>query len=190
MPERIAIIDRRIMSQADDVYRRDYGSWVTGARRTLEVERDSNRRLIDWVVEAAGELGPPVDLDMIAHGAGGHVGTSTDVIYVLRLGTPGIYSVNVHQWEDVRGLIRKIRVYSCGVESTAFPAGTFSVTSSASQHQLMKALAARTGATVKYSLNTMSGDVNRHELSQSYSTDRMASPVFIADPTGGARRIR
>ena len=190
MPDRIAIIDRRIMSQADGVYRRDYGSWVEGAVQTLVVERDSNRRLIDWVVETAGDVGPPVDLDMIAHGGGGTLGESRDVIYVLRLGTPGIYSVNVHQWEDVRGLIRKIRVYSCGVQSSAFPAGTFTATSSASQHQLMKALAARTNATVKYSLNTMSGDVTRRELSQSYSTDRMASPVFITDPSGGARRIR
>jgi hypothetical protein len=189
MPIRLAVIGRDLVSQADS-YRRFYSTWVTGARRTLEVELDTDRRIINWIRRTTLELSPPVDLDLIAHGGGGRLGGSGDVIYVVRLGSPGIYSVNVHHWRDLAGLIRKIRVYSCGVASAAFPAGTFSSSSAASQHQLMTMLASNTNATVKYSLNTLVGTVTPRELSQSFDADRMSSPVFIVEPSGGRRRLR
>jgi hypothetical protein len=52
----------------------------------------------------------------------------------------------------------------------------------------MADLANHSQAEVKYSLNTMSGDVEPHPGSYSYHTDGMASPVFTV--AQGSSRIQ
>lgn len=193
MPYRIAVIDQRLANQTAE-YRYPGLTWVVGASETLEVNAATPQRLIrTWVATRAARSGGLVDLDLLAHGGGARVGEVTSVSYVVRLGDPGIYSANVEHWQEVQDLVRKIRVYTCGVESESFPAGTWTADSLASQHLLMTRLAAVTGATVKYSTNTTIGLTLSRATStpsQSYQPDRMLEPVYRVDPAGRRTRVR
>lgn len=191
MPDLIAVIDRRMPDQAGAAYAFPGRTWVVGAVETLEVDGGwPMGRIIDWVDQAAARHGDQVDLDLICHGHGAHVHEPARTDWTLLLGHDCLYSVNVGRWAQVHGLLRRIRVYACGVEAPDYGPGVWTSGSAATQHWLMAKLALVTGARVKYSLTTTSGDVQARATSQSYDTDRMAAPVFVAQPTGVWTRVR
>lgn len=195
MTERIAVVDIRLPNQHDD-YRADLPLWVTGARSTLQVgATDRNTRIIDWVIQQARRFGGVVDLDLLAHGGGAdHEGRR---IFWLRLGGQGISPLTIRNWRALHGYVRKIRCFSCGVASSAYPPAIFrdrldvqpaASSPKHSQHMLMADLCRGTGATVKYSLNTHLGAVVVRGGSQAYIPDRIPAPAYIVSPPEGFRR--
>lgn len=213
MSIRIAIIDQRIPIQ-DPRFRHDLQTLVIGAQQTLRVgENDRPDRMLTWIrnqVEQTHSPSETVDLDLVSHGAGAdHEGCR---VFWVNLGQAGISSVNVHLWRSINGLVHKIRVYACGVNSDAYRPHIFTyrtaypyryspgsmapspmrrcLTPAEDQHQLMRQLASHTGAQVKYSLNTMLGALQTQGRSQLFGTDRMLSPVFIAYPNGSRQQLR
>jgi hypothetical protein len=209
MPVRIAIIDRRIPQQAD-VFRPALRTWVAGARETLEVDTgDTPQRITEWAATQGRRFGS-VDIDLIAHGAGGDLQGVR--VYCMQLGNPGFYERNVHLWNGLQGKVQVIRVFTCGALSPAFPDQVFRTrtrelirerfgmptmaprpqrpqppTPVESQHQLMATLAQHSRAEVRYSLHTMLGAVQAHAQSQSFATDPLQSPAFTITP-GNPRR--
>jgi hypothetical protein len=195
MSIRIAVIDEEIPNQ-DSRYRYDLHTWVTGARQTLQVgENDRPGRILAWIQNQAlvHYPGETLDLDLISHGAGPVHGTCRP--FWVKLGRPGITHYNVHNWFSIRGLVRKIRVYACGVLSDAHPRGTFQKRVGCpdpqdDQHLLMRELASHTGAQVKYSFNTMLGSLQSRGSSQSFDLDPMLPPVFIVYAGASRRQLR
>jgi hypothetical protein len=189
MTDRIAIVDEHIVDQ-DPAYVSSRPTWVTGATQTLLMTRArSTSDMIQWV-RTRGTASRRVDLDLLCHGSRGTL-AGGGAVYVLRLGLPGIYEVNVDQWNQVAGRVRKIRVYACGVLSPEHDGAFDPTRDTFMQHSLMKRLARATGVTVKYSLQTAEFGMSvRSTGSQSLTADQMQSPIYIADPSGGSRLVR
>jgi hypothetical protein len=189
MPDRIAIVDEHLVDQAS-TYIPGRPTWVTGATHTLLMTRARNSsEMIEWVRTRATPS-RRVDLDLLCHASRGALDGGGEV-YLLRLGSPGIYDINVDQWSRVAGRVRKIRVYSCGVLSPEHYGAFDPARGVVIQHRLMKRLARAAGASVKYSLQTAEFGLSiRSTGTQSFSADQMLLPVYIAEPSGRAHLVR
>ena len=192
MATRIAVIDNRIPDQA---------GWMTllldsdvvGASRTINIGHgDSQNAIVSRISSAISGVSGPIKLDLISHGSPGLLPGSTVNTFTLSLGSPGLYNhpASLGAWATLSGRLAKIRIYACGVESDLYGEAFSNPASRQTQHELMAGIASTTGAEVKYSLQTYSGDTWTRGTSEFHSPDRMSSSVFVVGSDGSRRQIR
>lgn len=185
------MIDSRVPNQALAGADDDFD--VVGAQRTINVgpgirTSDIVRMINRAIIGIAGSI----KLDLICHGTAGHLNGSSEIIYRLQLGEPGIYNhpASLTPWVELSGHITKVRVMACGVLSDTISDRFTTPSAFDSQNALMRAFARTVGRTVKYTFETFWGDTEAGPLVRSYTPNRMERNVFEVTRDGVRTRLR
>lgn len=142
---------------------------------------DPIERILSWVLACYGSHGVMEELGITAHGyaqeyaPGIHFGG-----YGVQFGKDGIYLSNVHKWQAIRGMAKRIIVYSCNVAQVdPFSSGK------ADGRQLCRQLAIESATSVMAGIRTQYYDRSRNPFHwNEVKQGNWDGPVYLFLPNG------